>query len=220
MQFDIITIFPHILDSYLKESILGRAQKNQLLQIKMHDLRDYADDKHKTTDDKPFGGSPGMLMMVEPIYRAVQDIKKDKLKSKVVLLSPRGKTFNQKKAQNFAKLDQLIMICGRYEGVDERVKQHIVDETISIGKYVLSGGELPAAIIAEAVARLLPGVLGNLSSLESESYLNEKFDFPQYTRPAIFKDGRKEWKVPSVLLSGNHEEIKKWRDAHRKKANP
>lgn len=219
MQFDIITIFPHILDSYFQESILRRAQNNKLLKIKTHDLRDYANDKHKTTDDKPFGGGPGMLMMIEPIYQAIKAIKKKNLQSKVVLLSPRGKRFNQTKAQKLAKLDQIILICGRYEGVDERVKQHIVDETISIGEYVLSGGELPAAVVTEAVARLLPGVLGNLSSLEAESYLDNKFDFPQYTRPAVFRDNQKAWKVPPVLLSGNHEEIKKWRAKHRRKSN-
>jgi len=226
MQFDIITIFPHILDSYLEEGILARAQKKGLIKIIFHNLRDYTINKHKTTDDKPFGGGPGMVMMVEPIYKAVKAIKgrsEKGSKVKIVLLSPRGRKFDQKMAKRFSKLDQLVLICGRYEGVDERVRENLADEIISIGDYVISGGELPAMIITEATSRLIPGILGNKESLTSESH-NSQFiihnsqflDFPQYTRPAEFKvEKKKFWKVPEVLLSGNHAEIEKWRAKQR-----
>jgi len=217
MKFDIVTIFPQILDSYQKESILGRAQKKRLIEINCHNLRDYTKDKHKMTDDKPFGGGPGMIMMIEPIYKAIEDIKKKNKNSKVVLVSPQGKKFNQKKAEEFSRLDQLVLICGRYEGVDERIKD-IIDDVVSIGDYVLSGGELPAMVITEAVSRLLPGVLGNEESLVSETHQTNKLDFPQYTRPREFKTKTgKTLKVPDVLLSGNHAEIEKWRRKRRKK---
>ncbi len=238
MRFDIITIFPNILTSYLKEGILARAVKKKIVKINFHNLRDYTTDKHRTTDDKPFGGGPGMIMMVEPIYKAIEAIKAGKAgraishkghkgrkgqKTKIILLSPRGKKFDQKMAKKFSKFDQLVLICGRYEGVDERVKKNIADEVVSIGDYVLSGGELPAMIIIEAVARLMPGALGNKESLMSESHdlhsINKDsqfLDFPQYTRPQNFKTKKgKIWKTPKVLISGHHAEIKKWREKQR-----
>ena len=219
MKFDIITIFPNIFASYLNETILKRAQKAGLVKINIHDLRDWSNDKHKTTDDSPFGGGPGMVMKIGPIYRALHALKKQKTKnkkqinpklqipnSKIILLSAKGKRFDQDMARKFSKLDQLILICGRYEGVDERVAEHLVDEEVSIGNYVLSGGELPAMVVVEAVSRLIPGVLGNKESLHDSHY-------PVYTRPEKFKG----LKVPKVLLSGDHKKIKQWRDKYSKK---
>jgi len=218
MRFDIITIFPDILDSYLKEGILAQAIKKGLIKINFHNLRDYTKDKHQTTDDRPFGGGPGMVMMVEPIYRAIlalnskSEARNSKQRKRIILLSPQGKKLDQKMAKRLSKYDQLILICGRYEGVDARVKEHIVDEEISIGDYVLSGGELPAMVIVEAVSRLVPKVLGNKESLKSESHTKTgDLDFPQYTRPAEFRAGRKTWKTPEVLLSGDHKKIEEWR---------
>jgi len=208
MKFDIITIFPNAFDSYFNESIIKRAQNKKLIKINIHNLRNYTTDKHKTVDDKPYGGGPGMVMMVEPIYKAVKKIK-GKSKAKVILFSAKGKKFDQKIAQKFSKLDRLIMICGHYEGVDERVGKYIADEEISIGDYVLTGGEIPAMVVTDAVARLIPGVLGKKESLEEI-----KGSYSVYTRPDDFlsrgKAGNK-WKVPKVLLSGNHEKIKEWR---------
>jgi len=214
MQFDIVTIFPSILDSYLNESILGRAQKKKLIKIKSHDLRKVTKDKHKTVDDKPYGGGAGMVMMVEPIFKTLKKIKRKK-NSKVILLDPKGKQFNQKMAKSLTKLDQLILVCGRYEGVDARVDK-LVDEKISVGPYVLAGGELGAGIVIEAVSRLIPKVLGNQESLGEETFNRENTkEYPQYTRPENFeykeKGEKKKLKVPGVLLSGNHKEIKDWR---------
>ncbi|HAH04390.1 TPA: tRNA (guanosine(37)-N1)-methyltransferase TrmD [Candidatus Komeilibacteria bacterium] len=213
MQYDIITIFPKILDAYFNESILKRAQQARLINIKTHDLRDYTADKHRSVDDAPYGGGPGMVLMVEPIYKCLKKIKRQK-KSRVILLDPAGKQFDQKMAEKFSKLDQLVFICGRYEGIDARV-DNLIDEKISVGPYVLSGGELPAAIIIEATARLLPGVLGKIESTEYETFAGEKSDvveYPQYTRPENFKG----MKVPEILLSGNHKEIEKWRQSKQK----
>ncbi len=230
MKFDIITIFPNIFDSYLKESILGRAQKQDLIEIKTHNLRDYTADKHhppnRRVDDSPYGGGVGMVMMVEPIYKAIKSLSSQPspypspLKgegTRVILLSPRGERFTQKKAKELTKYDQLIFVCGRYEGVDERVTE-FVDETISIGDYVLNGGELGAMVITEAVSRLLPGVLGKDESSQEESFSDDNSaEYPHYTRPEVFviEDG-KELKVPEILLSGHHAEIKKWRKGQRK----
>jgi len=208
MKFDIITIFPDILDSYINESILKRAQKSKKIKIQTHDIRKFSKNKHKTVDDTPYGGGPGMVLMVEPIYKCLKSIKK-KRKSKIILLDPAGKQFNQKMAQRYANLDQLIFICGRYEGVDARVDK-LINEKVSIGPYVLSGGELGAAVITEAVARLVPGVLGSAESLQYETFSGKKADvieYPQYTRPENFKGQ----KVPKILLSGNHKEIEGWR---------
>lgn len=222
MRFDIITIFPDIFDSYFSESLLARAQEKKLIKIKTHNLRKWAADKHKTVDDKPFGGGLGMVLKIEPIYRAVKDLKEPSsfkkrnsvpLKSKIVLFTPRGKKFNQKTAYQFSKLDQLILICGRYEGVDERVAKKIADIELSIGNYDLMGGELPAMVIIEAVARLIPGVLGK-EQLLKERITKEKgfIEYAQYTRPEDFNN----WRVPNVLLSGNHKKIEEWRKKHQK----
>ena len=217
MRFDIITIFPEIFDFYFGWSLLKKAQNKGRIKIKVHNLRDFAGNKHKTVDDKPFGGGRGMVLKVEPVFRAVSSLKKSK-KSKVVLFTPRGKKFNQKTAVKFSKLDQLILICGRYEGVDERVAKHIADEKISIGDYVLMGGELPALIVVEAVARLIPGVVGKSSLLKERITRDKGFlEYPQYTRPEIFEPRKgTRWRVPKVLLSGNHKEIEKWREKHSK----
>ncbi len=220
MRFDIITIFPNFFKGFLNEAILSRALKKAILEIRVHNLRDWTKDPHQTVDDKPFGGGVGMVFKVEPICEAIKNIrsKNKKIKSRVILFSPRGKKFNQTMAKQFAKLDQLIMICGRYEGVDERVAEYIADEVISIGDYVLSGGEVPAMVVVEAMSRLVPGVVGKKESAE-------KFDHAQYTRPEIFSaksgsvSGEKKkvgWAVPKVLLSGNHKKIEDWRRKHSK----
>lgn len=220
MRFDILTIFPEIVEPYFSESILKRARNQGLIEVNVHNLRDYTTDKHRTVDDAPYGGGPGMVMKVGPIYRAVKDLR-SKVKGqrlKVILLSAKGKQFNQKFAQSLSQLSQLILICGRYEGVDQRVADHIADEVISCGPYVLSGGEIPALAVVEATARLVPGVLGNVESLEEESFTyGVETEYPQYTRPEVFEteEGEK-WKVPDVLLSGNHAEIEKWRREHKK----
>ena len=217
MRFDILTIFPSIFDSYFNESILKRAQKRRLVKIAVHNLRDFTTDKHHKVDDSPYGGGPGMGFKGERIFRAVERIKKYEVRSKhkknrVILFSTRGKKLDAKMAKRLSKYDQLILICGRYEGVDERVAKYIADEEISIGDYVLSGGELPAMVLVEAVSRHIPGVLGKRESLEEI-----KGSYPVYTRPEIFKSKVKNqkskiWKVPKVLLSGNHKEIQKWRE--------
>ncbi|MBR9703350.1 tRNA (guanosine(37)-N1)-methyltransferase TrmD, partial [Candidatus Woesearchaeota archaeon] len=173
MQFDIITIFPELIDSYSQESILGRAQKNKLIKINAVNLRKFTTDKHKQVDDTPYGGGPGMVMKPEPFFKAVKKTKKRRKKSRVILLTPRGQKFDQKKADELTQYDQLIFLTGRYEGIDERVHRNVADEEISVGDYVLSGGELPALIITETVARLLPGVLGNQESLLEESFTQE-----------------------------------------------
>lgn len=219
MQFDIISIFPEIFNFYFKESLISRALKKKLIKIKVHNLRDWASDKHKTVDDKPFGGGLGMVMKIEPIYRAVNALQlRNRNKSKIVLFSPRGKKFNQRIAYQFSKLDQLILICGRYEGVDERVAKYIADIKLSIGDYVLMGGEIPAMTVIETVSRLIPGVIAK-EQLLKERVTSEKgfVEYPQYTRPEIFitKDGKK-LRVPKILLSGNHQEIEKWREKNQK----
>lgn len=222
MRIDIITIFPEIFKPYLDCSILKRAQEKKILKVCLHNLRDYATDKHKTVDDAPFGGGAGMVLKVEPIAKALSTVKYkvEHMKSKVIATSTRGKRFNQKIAHEFSKLDQLIIICGHYEAIDERVLKYYCDKTISIGPYILTGGELPALVITDATARLLSGVLGNKESLKNEfkNKVSEAVSFPQYTRPEIFitSEGKK-LKVPKVLLSGNHAEIKKWRQKHLKK---
>ena len=209
-QFDIITIFPEILDSYFNESLLKKAQEKGLLKIQTHNLRDFTSDKHRKVDDTPYGGGPGMVLKTEPVYKAVQSlkskVKSQRSKVRVILFSLRGKKFDQKEAHRLAKYGQLIFICGRYEGVDERVAEYVADEEISIGDYILSGGELPAAIVIEAVSRLIPGMLGKLESLEEK-----KGSYPVYTKPEIIIVGGKKRKVPPVLLSGNHKKIEEWR---------
>lgn len=215
MIFDIITIFPNIFDSYFKESFLFKAKEKGVIEINIHNLRDWTDDEHKTVDDRPYGGGLGMVMKLEPIYKAVSDLKNKN--SKVIVFSPRGERFTQKKASEFSKCDQIIMICGRYEGIDERVLDNIADEKISIGEFDLMGGELPAMIVTETVSRLIPNVLGKPEFLKERKSKKSFIEYPQYTRPEIFKtEEGKEWKVPEVLVSGNHKEIDKWREEHKK----
>jgi tRNA (guanine37-N1)-methyltransferase len=210
MKFDIITIFPKILDSYFNESILKRAQEKKLIFIKAHNLRDYTVDKHHKVDDTPYGGGPGMVFKTEPIIKAVENIKKQAKKkikkTRVILFSLRGKKFDSKMAKRFSKYEQLILICGRYEGVDERVAGFVADEEVSIGDFVLSGGELPSAVVIDAVSRFVPGVLGKYESLEEI-----KGSYPVYTKPEVVKISGKKYKVPEVLLSGNHKKIEEWR---------
>jgi len=205
MKIDILTLFPKMFKGPFDESIIKRAQKKDLIEIQTHDLRKWTKDKRKTVDDRPFGGGVGMILMVEPIYKALRDLKNKN--SKVILMDPRGRTFNQKIAGNLAKEKHLIFICGHYEGVDERVKKHLVDEEISIGDYVLTGGELPAMIIIDTLIRQIPGVLIKPEASSKESFSENLLEYPQYTRPANFKG----WKIPEVLLSGNHKKIDKWR---------
>ncbi len=214
MKFDIITIFPEVFKAYFSQSILGRAQKNNKLEIKIHNLRSYTKNKHKKVDDTPYGGGAGMVMKVAPIFRAIEDIKKDNKNSRVILFSAKGKRFTQEDARRMSRYDNLILICGRYEGVDERVAKHIADEEISIGSYVLTGGEIPAMVLVDSISRLIPGVLGNPKSLEEESFSELKsLEYPQYTKPEVFQS----WKVPKVLLGGNHKEIKLWREKYKKR---
>ncbi len=219
MKYDILTIFPDILNSYIKRGLIRIAQENRKIKIKTHNLRDFAVDKHGSVDDRPYGGGPGQVLMVEPIYKALKKIKRTK-KSKVILLSAKGKTWNQQLAQQFSKLDQLIFICPRYEGHDERIRK-FVDEEIAIGDYVLTGGELGALVIIDSTARLLPGVLGKEASLDEESHSEPGYlEYPQYTRPETFsyreKLKKKNLKVPKVLLSGHHKKIQDWRSRNSK----
>ena len=224
--FHIVTIFPRIFDSYFNESILKRALKNNLIDIKIHNLRDWTCDKHKTVDDTPFGGGAGMVMKVEPIFKALKKIKQKN--SKTILLSAKGKTWNQRLAKAHAKLDNIILICGRYEGVDERVKKFI-NEEISVGDYVLTGGEIGAMAIIDSITRLLPGALGNADSVKNESHaIPGILEHPHYTRPKVFsysplikgvggiKGDLKKLRVPKVLLSGDHKKIAEWRGKHSK----
>ncbi len=215
MRFDIITIFPEIFDSYLNESIIKRALQKKLIKIKTHTPRKFANDKHNSVDDRPYGGGPGMILMFEPIAKLVSSIKNkvsSRKKSRVVLLTPAGKQFTQRDAERLAKFNQLILISGRYEGFDARIDK-LVDEKISVGPYVLAGGELPALTIVEACARLIPGVLGHKHSAEDETFSRslDYIEYPQYTRPEVIEHQGKKLKVPKVLLSGNHAEIAKWR---------
>ena len=214
MRFDVITIFPDFFTSFKNEALIARAQKKKLISIKAHNLRDWTTDNHKTVDDRPYGGGAGMVLKPEPILKAVNSLKlKTKnYKLKTVLFSPKGKKFDQAMARKWAKLDQLIMICGRYEGVDERVAKYIADEEISIGDYVLFGGEVPAMVVMEAVTRLLPGAVGKEESVANESFSPANLiEHPHYTRPETIKIKNKARSVPKVLLSGNHAKIEKWR---------
>lgn len=213
MHFHIITIFPDFFAGPFDHGVIRRARTAGRLQISIYDLRNWTYDRHKTVDDRPFGGGEGMLLKPQPIFEAVESILPHRgPKQKVVLLSAQGRRFTQSLARGFAALDDLVLICGRYEGVDERVAQYLADDEVSVGDFVLSGGELAAAMIVDVVARLLPGVLGNEESVRNESFseANEGYlDCPQYTRPAEFRG----WRVPEVLLSGNHAEIQRWRRA-------
>jgi tRNA (guanine37-N1)-methyltransferase len=220
MKFDIITIFPSFFDSFKTEALISRAQKKNLISINTHYLRDFADDKRGTVDDRPYGGGAGMVLMFEPIYKAIKSIKKKK-KNKIIVFNPKGKKFDQSMAREWAKLDQVIMVCGRYEGIDERVMEEIADEEISIGDYVLFGGEVPAMVVMESITRLLPGAIGKQESFENESFkdagdmgqaqLTKYLEYPHYTRPEVIKVGKKKLAVPDVLLSGDHKKIEEWR---------
>jgi tRNA (guanine37-N1)-methyltransferase len=219
MVFHIVTIFPKIFDSYFGESIVKRAQKSGKINIKVHNLRDYTTDKHKTVDDTPYGGGAGMVLKIEPIYGCLRFLnlklksKNEKKRKRVILFSAKGKRYTQSDAKRLAKYENIIMICGRYEGVDERVAKHLVDEEISIGGYVLTGGEVPAMIVTDSITRLLPGVLGNAESPKDESFSKKNYlEYPQYTKPAEFK----KWKVPEILLSGDHKKIDIWRKNNSK----
>ncbi len=237
MKFNIITIFPEIISNYCHQSVLGRGEKAGVIEINPVNLRNYTEDKHKTVDDTPYGGGPGMVMKPEPIYQALKNLdaisfrKADGLskikkiftgdiknKKRTILLSPRGKQFDQRLAEKLSKLDEITFVCGRYEGIDQRVTDYMVDEEISVGPYVLAGGELGALVIIEAVFRLIPGALGNPDSLLEETHGNEKLkiknlklkinnEYPQYTKPENFKG----WQVPRILLSGDHKKIAEWR---------
>jgi tRNA (guanine37-N1)-methyltransferase len=212
VKFHIVTIFPEFFRGPFEHGVIQKAREAGLIEIQVHDLRTWTYDRHKTVDDRPFGGGEGMLLKAGPIFEAVEAIRAQgpecREGSKVILLSAQGRKFDQAKARELSGLNELVLICGRYEGVDERVAEHLADEEISIGDYVLSGGELAAAVVIDAVARLRDGVLGNETSIVDESFgVEGLLDWPQYTRPAEFRG----WKVPDVLVGGNHEEIRKWR---------
>lgn len=221
MKFDILTIFPDIFENYFNASIIKRAQEKKIIKIKVHNFRSFTADKHKKVDDKPYGGGPGMILKIEPLYNALTKLKffpKTK-NQKIILFTPQGKKFDQKMARRLSKLERIILICGRYEGVDARIDKFI-DEKISIGDYVLTGGELPAMILTDAITRLIPGVIKQ-ESLKEESFGDSELttEYPQYTRPEVFtfKDKFSKIKkliVPKELLSGNHQKIEKWRQKH------
>lgn len=208
MRFDIVTIFPRMIEAALAEGILARAIQRELLTVRARDLREFTDDRHRTVDDVPYGGGPGMVLKPEPLFRAVEAIEQQSGSAQaVVLVSPHGRRFSQHEAARLASLDHVVILCGRYEGIDDRVRENLATEELSIGDYVLSGGELPALVIVDAVARLIPGVVGDEDSVAGDSFSRGLLDFPHFTRPAEFRD----WKVPEVLVSGHHGEIRKWR---------
>ncbi|MBI4127194.1 tRNA (guanosine(37)-N1)-methyltransferase TrmD [Candidatus Peregrinibacteria bacterium] len=214
MRFDILTLFPNLVLPYFEDSILKRAIKNKKIKIHVHDIRDWSKDKHKKVDDTPYGGGAGMLMTCQPLFDAIKSVKKLN-KGPVLFMSPAGKRFKQIAAEKLSKKKGLILLCGRYEGVDQRVIDALVDEEISLGDFVLTGGEIAACTVVDAVSRLIPGVLGAVESKAEESFgieLKRKKEYPHYTKPAVFEG----MKVPKVLLSGNHAEIKKWRMKHCK----
>jgi tRNA (guanine37-N1)-methyltransferase len=218
MKIDVLTLFPAMFAGPLDESIIMRARKNGLLDLKIHQLRDWTHDRHKTVDDKPFGGGPGMLMKCEPLFEAVESLKR--AETKVILLSPSGRKFDQSIARELAQENDLLLVTGHYEGFDERVRETLADDELSIGDYVLTNGALPAMVVIDAVTRLLPGVLGDDDSSRDESFSDGLLEYPQYTRPAEFRG----MKVPEVLLNGNHAEIEKWRreqaESRTKKQRP
>lgn len=208
MRFDVLTLFPEMFGGPLQASLLGRAIEAGVIQIHVHNIRDYAEDRHQVVDDYTYGGGPGMLMKAEPLFKAVEGVTAlDSPEGRVILLTPQGRLLNHEVAAELAREPRLILVCGHYEGVDERVREHLVDDEISIGDYVLSGGELPALVVIEAVARRLPGVLGSETSLAEDSHAQGLLEYPQYTRPAEFRG----WTVPEVLLSGHHAQIAEWR---------
>ncbi len=209
MKIHIVTTFPKFFESPLDESMMKRARQREVVQIHVHDLRDFTTDKHRSVDDYPYGGGPGMIMKPEPFFACVEHIraKHDLSAARVILLSPQGETFSQKKANELAQEPALIFLCGHYKGIDERVPQYLATEELSIGDYVLTGGELPALVVIDAVVRLLPGVLGDLDSAVGDSFQTGMLDYPHYTRPEEFRG----WRVPEVLMSGHHARIAQWR---------
>lgn len=207
-RFDILSIFPNLFDSYLSESLVEKALARKLFEVQVHDLRNWAHNKHKAVDDLPYGGGPGMVYKPEPLSDAIEEIKKDYKKGRVIYLSCQGSVFNQKKAKSLLnECEEILLVCGRYEGIDQRVIESQVDEEISVGDFVLAGGEVPALVLMDALIRLIPGVIGKAESLDEESIEWGLLEYPHYTRPENFKG----MEVPKVLLSGNHAEIKRWR---------
>ncbi len=205
-----------MFEGFLNESLVKRALARKLLDIRVHNLREYTVDKHKTVDDRPYGGGPGMILKVEPIYKALKKVAKPGKGTLVVMMDPAGKPFDQKMSKRLADAKQVVLLCGRYEGFDARVRE-LVDERISIGPYVLSGGELPAMVVMEAVSRHIPGVIGHPCALAEETHGQEGYkEYPQYTRPEVFKIGSKKMAVPKILLTGHHGKIKEWRDKKAK----
>lgn len=210
MRIDVFTLFPEMFAGALDASILKRAREAGVVDIRLHNFRDWATDRHRTVDDAPFGGGPGMVLKPEPIFAAVESVRAEEgLEAPLVYLSPKGSPFNQEVARELAAMPALMLLCGRYEGLDQRVVDHLVDREISVGDFVLSGGEPACLVVLDAVVRLLPGALGEPASLEEESFSSGLLEYPQYTRPAEFRG----WTVPEVLLSGNHEAVRRWRTA-------
>lgn len=208
MKFDIVTIFPRMIEAGLAEGVVSRGIERGLVDLKVHDLRDYTADRHRSVDDVPYGGGPGMVMKPEPLARAVEDIRTRRgAPDAVILLSPQGRPFSQAEAGRLSRLAHLVLLCGRYEGVDERIRTTLATDELSIGDYVLSGGELAALVVVDAVSRLVPGVVGDARSVEAESFSRGLLDYPHYTRPPEFAGEQ----VPGVLLSGHHEEVRRWR---------
>ncbi|MFZ6031077.1 MAG: tRNA (guanosine(37)-N1)-methyltransferase TrmD [Chloroflexota bacterium] len=207
MRFDIFTLFPEVFEPYLQTSIVQRARQNDLIQVKLHNIRDWTTDRHRTTDDMPYGGGGGMVMKVEPVFAAIEGVLGKPPVCPVVLMSPQGRVFNHRVAAELAQHPRLAFLCGRYEGVDERIRQHLVTDQISIGDYVLSGGELPALVLLDAITRLIPGALGDPTGAEDDSHASGLLEYPHYTRPPEFRG----WAVPDVLLSGDHGKIARWR---------
>ena len=207
MRFDVFSLLPQVLQPYLDASILQRAIQNNLLEVYLHDIRSWTTDKHHVTDDTPFGGGGGMVMKPEPIFAAVEDVLGSPPACPVILLTPQGRTYTQKIAQELSAHPRIALLCGRYEGVDERVREHLVTDEISIGDYVLTGGEIPALLLIDSITRLIPGALGDPDGAQDDSFASGLLEYPHYTRPAEFRG----WRVPDVLLSGNHAKIERWR---------
>lgn len=212
MQFEVFTLLPEVFPPYLESSILQRARQRGLIDVRVHEIRAYTHDKHHTTDDTPYGGGGGMVMKPEPVFEAVESVLGPRVRTQpalvpIILLTPQGRVFDQRVAEELSRYERIALLCGRYEGVDERVREHLVTDEISIGDYVLTGGELPALILIDAVSRLIPGVLGDPEGAADDSHSMGLLEYPHYTRPPEFRG----WKVPEVLLSGDHSKIEKWR---------